>query len=187
MTAALEAPSILYEVEQLPDGRELHVYPDGSIVVSGRAEIRPHPVEGVTWITRTPARTRTRRRPRTRIFTSALPVRTIWPSESSMERVAARRTAHERARELLLSLLNPFQREDYVHHSGFWVETARGRIRLGRLYNLEFRPKEKPYEKQILCVLPVNHETLPLPDIWTNLLLVLNQDPDKFFRVAVRR
>ncbi|MBJ7283413.1 MAG: hypothetical protein JHD40_09955, partial [Acidimicrobiia bacterium] len=48
MTVTLEAPSILYEVEQLPDGRELHVYRDGSIVVSGRAEIRPHPVEGVT-------------------------------------------------------------------------------------------------------------------------------------------
>lgn len=181
MTVTLQAPSRLYEVEQLPDGRELHVYLDGSIVVSGRAEIRPHPVNGVTWITRVPPQRRARREP------AALRVPAQINRSTRTTTLRPTRGANARAHELLLSLLNPFQRAEYLHHGGFWVEVARGSVRLGNLYNLEFRPKEAPHKRQFLCVVPVNYQFLPLADIWVNLLLVLHHDPEKFFRVAVRR
>lgn len=192
MTVAIQPVSSLFEIEKMPDGRQLHVYQDGSIVVSGRAEIREHPVKGVTWITRVPPQRRARRaRAQPALGARGEPVALRVPAEAnrSTRTTPSRPTwgANARAHELLLSLLNPFQREEYLHHGGFWVEVARGSVRLGNLYNLEFRPKEAPHKKQFLCVVPVNYQFLPRADIWANLLLVLLHDPEKFFRVAVRR
>ena len=35
--------------------------------------------------------------------------------------------------------------------------------------------------------MPRDHESLPLADIWSNLLLVLAVEPDWFFEVAIHR
>ena len=63
------------------------------------------------------------------------------------------------------------------------TDTQFGRVRLGRLYDIAFQPtgSDHPYR---LCVVPTDHLSLPAADIWTNLLLVLRGDPERFFRVA---
>ena len=86
------------------------------------------------------------------------------------------------AEELLLSLLDENQRADWDASRRFWVDTKFGKVRLGQLYDLAFRPRNG--EALRLCVIPADHQSLPKCDIWTNLLLVLRGDPDSFFRVA---
>jgi hypothetical protein len=60
-----------------------------------------------------------------------------------------------------------------------------GAVELGQLYNLRYRPRHG--RERRLCVVPKNHSTLPVADIWTNLLLTLRADPTRFFAVAVWR
>jgi hypothetical protein len=87
------------------------------------------------------------------------------------------------AEQLLVSLLNQQQRYEWDALRTFWVDTEFGKVRLGRLYDITFRPtrSEEPFR---LCVVPDDHHSLPVADIWTNLLLVLRGDPERFFRVA---
>ena len=87
------------------------------------------------------------------------------------------------AEQLLVSLLDQQQRYEWDALHTFWVDTAFGRVKLGRLYDISFRPvgSEPPYR---LCVVPDDHRSLPSADIWANLLLVLRGDPERFFRVA---
>lgn len=84
---------------------------------------------------------------------------------------------------LLTSLLNPRQLREWKARHLFWVDTPRGPVRLGRLYDLRHRPR--PGVERSLCVVPVDHATLPVADIWVNLLLLLRARPDEFFRVAI--
>ncbi|MFO7589891.1 MAG: hypothetical protein R6X23_03215 [Acidimicrobiia bacterium] len=179
------------EVEQLPDGRRLVLFADRREVVVGVARPRPHPVPGCEWISRpTPApRARPRRSPLAR---RPRAVRVLPDHRASIvprgrDRDRARDAAARRAEELLCSLLDPLQRADWDATRAFWVETPRGPVRLGRLYELVFRPNAAPDREDVLCVVPHGHERLPLADIWSNLLLVLAVDPDEFFRVAVYR
>jgi hypothetical protein len=86
------------------------------------------------------------------------------------------------AERLMLSLLDDEQREQWKANRMFWVDTPYGRLRLGRLYDLYFRPRIG--NALTLCVVPVDHLSLPRCDIWTNLVLALRADPDRFFRVA---
>jgi hypothetical protein len=86
------------------------------------------------------------------------------------------------AERLMLSLLDDEQREQWKANRTFWVDTPYGRIRLGRLYDLYFRPRIG--NALTLCVVPVDHLSLPRCDIWTNLVLALRADPERFFRVA---
>ena len=197
--AAPDAPALptlpgVAAVEDLPDGRRLVVFADGRQVVVGRAGPRPHPVRGCEWLGAHPAglvRTRRSRRPaprgtpRTGTPRTGTP-RTGTPRTGSIWSGPSPGVA-ARARALLESLLDPSQRSDFRTNGGFWVDTPRGPVRLGRLYHLVHRPLDEPGIERILCVVPDRHAELPIDDIWSNLLLVLAVEPDVFFRVAVLR
>jgi hypothetical protein len=86
------------------------------------------------------------------------------------------------AERLMLSLLDDEQREQWKANQTFWVDTPYGRLRLGRLYDLYFRPRIG--NALTLCVVPVDHLSLPRCDVWTNLVLALRADPERFFHVA---
>jgi hypothetical protein len=84
-----------------------------------------------------------------------------------------------------VSLLDADQRSEWDRRRAFTVHTPQGSVELGRLYHLPFRRTDG--ERFVLCVVPRTDqrvERLPLPDVWTNLLLMLGSDPDHFFSVA---
>lgn len=179
-------------IEELPDGRRLVVFADRREVVVGVPRPRPHPVPGVDWLWVRPApspRPRTQRPPtpgRRRPIRTLPDARdSIVPGSRSPRRVSP--DAERRAEELLRSLLDDEQRADWDANRGFWVETPRGPVRLGRLYALVHRPVAEPHREHILCVVPQRHHELPIADIWSNLLLVLAVEPEEFFRVAIRQ
>lgn len=182
MTTAT-APATAVETEILPDGRELRVLADGSLVVVGTAQARPHPVPGVDWIRRDLPRPRAPRAPRPGPFHVRAVDRTHLAGQASSYR---RRLAHDRAKALLLSLLDPDQRAEYQRTGHFWVEVPQGRLRFGRLYSIRFEPRGTN-TVHLLCVVPNGYETLPIPDIWANLLLAVRDDPARFFAVAIDR
>jgi hypothetical protein len=177
------APEATVAIETLPDGRELHVRADGSIVVVGAAQAREHPIPGVDWIRRSPPRPRARRVRRTdprlpRVHVPTVDDRRAWHVD--------RRVAYERADALLRSLLDPDQLAEYARTKHFWVEVPQGRLRFGRLYSIRFEPRDTNTVR-LLCVVPERHTELPGPDIWANLLLAIRHDPARFFAVAVDR
>ena len=179
------APDAPVAVEPLPDGRELHIHADGTIVVVGAAQAREHPIPGVDWIRRTPPRPRTRR---STTASTQLP-RVLHPQSTrrQVRRWTTDRTlAHERADALLRSLLDPDQLAEYVRTNHFWVEVPQGRLRFGRLYAIRFEPRGSNTVR-LLCVVPERHSELPAPDIWANLLLAVRHDPARFFEVAIDR
>ena len=179
-TTAPEAP---VEVETLPDGRALHIRADGSIVVVGVAQARPHPVPGVDWIHRGAPRPRPRRARRP----GPIHFRPLDPDDLACGGTTfSRRLAHDRANTLLRSLLDVDQRAEYERTGYFWVEVPQGRLRFGRLYSIRFEPRGSN-EFRLLCVVPTGYEDLPIPDIWANLLLAVRDDPDRFFAVAIDR
>lgn len=115
------------------------------------------------------------------------PVRTPRPPRTEIQRqVVAARSARSRrtAERLLESLLDPAQLESWRSTSTFWVDTPFGSVRLGQLYDLRYRPRGSRGERS-LCVVPIDHLTLPPADIWVNLLLFLRTDPRRFFAVAI--
>ena len=86
------------------------------------------------------------------------------------------------AERLLLSLLDEHQKAEWNAHRTFWVDTKFGPVQLGRLYDIQYRPRGG--ESLRLCVVPEGDDVLPKSDIWTNLLLILHNDPEWFFEVA---
>ena len=64
----------------------------------------------------------------------------------------------------------------------FWIHTAYGDVELGRFGRLAFRRADGAHFT--LCVVPTSYKDLPDGDIWTNLLLVLKDSPERFFEVA---
>ncbi len=182
----------IVDVDELPDGRRMVVFDDGSCVVVGTAQRHAHPVAGWEWLGahRRGAPASRRRTPR-RTASPAPPgswsaaVRAAGAADlAATGRPGPGSTPHQRADELLRSLLDPVQSRDYRTTQGFWVHTPRGPVRLGRLYHLVHRPIDQPHLERILCVVPRQHHDLPLPDIWVNLLLTLAVEPDEFFAVA---
>lgn len=185
------AQARVVEIDELPDGRQLLLYEDGRSIVTGRATRRPHPVPGWEWLGAHPHQSST-----PRLRQQSQPRRHRAPSSrGDGGRVIAPRVvgahkdsaAYRRAAALLESLLDPVQLGDYRTSGTFWVPTARGPVRLGQLYALVHHPSDQPSTERVLCVVPDRHRDLPLPDIWTNLLLTLAVEPDEFFRVAVER
>ena len=179
------------EVEPLPDGRQLVLFADRRSVVVGVARPRPHPVPGIEWLWERPPPPRARPRPRP-APRPRRPVRTLPDARDSIApgtRSRGRPTpeAELRAEALLVSLLDPTQRDEWYAHRAFWVATPRGPVRLGTLYALAFRPYDEPEVERVLCVVPGSFADLPVGDIWSNLLLVLAVEPDEFFRVAIHR
>lgn len=179
-------------VDDLPDGRRLLVYEDGRSAVSGRAVRRAHPVPGWEWLGAHPVRPAAPRSRRPNRAPRPSPVPGTRPAFDRFVRPPVTRPpvgseAHRRADALLDSLLDAAQRSDYRATGGFWVPTPRGPVRLGRLYELIHHPSDRPLVQRVLCVVPGHHDDLPLPDVWTNLLLTLAVEPDEFFRVARER
>ena len=111
---------------------------------------------------------------------SRLPVAPPAP----LDRVPTR-GAEAKAGALLESLLSPQQREEWRRDRCFWVSTPAGSVRLGRLYQLHFRPRPSGHEL-LLCVVPLEPKRHPMPeaDVWANLLLMLHDDPWRFFATA---
>ena len=101
-----------------------------------------------------------------------------------------RLTPRQKAEQLLISLLDEEQRLAWRAGKRFRLSTPYGVLELGALHNMAFWPTgrhwagERP--KQLhLCVVPLGRtERLPEADIWTNLLLVVRAEPERFFAVA---
>ncbi len=175
MTRETPDPAVVVD-EPLPDGRRLIVYADGREVVVGAAGPRPHPVPGWAWLGGYPESPAPRALPERRRVT-----------RPSRPRAGITADATRRAVDLLRSLLDDDQRGDYDRTGGFWVPTPEGPVRLGELYALVHRPADNPGIERILCVVPRGYHALPRADIWTNLLLTLAVEPERFFRVAILR
>lgn len=111
------------------------------------------------------------------------------PLTEVQRHVAAAHSARSRrtAERLLESLLDPAQLDEWRTTSTFWVDTPFGSVRLGQLYDLRYRPRggRGSRGERSLCVVPIDHLTLPPADIWVNLLLFLRTDPRRFFAVAI--
>jgi len=107
-----------------------------------------------------------------------------WPSVFTTEEASIARSDSSRAvaARLLESLLDECQLASWRRGRRFEVKVPQGVVQLGELYNLWFRANNGT--ELSLCVVPREHRTLPVEDIWTNLLLTLRADPNQFFRVA---
>lgn len=91
--------------------------------------------------------------------------------------------AELRAFKLLESLLTEVQATQWRRWRCFWVDSAQGPVRFGRLHDLRFWPADHPGEEWSVCVVPAG-PPLPVGDVWSNLLLALAVAPDTFWRVA---
>lgn len=155
-------------VEDLGDGRCLYEMVEGehagALVVGPRhlPELRPGPGAGG--------------RPRLR--------REYWQLDRR-----ARREADRRAEDLLESFLDDDQRRHRRTTGHFWVDTALGWLRLGRMYDLRLRPTDHPNQEMAMCVVPAGWSTrrhsTPPGDFWVNVLLAAVHQPEEFVRVAV--
>lgn len=99
---------------------------------------------------------------------------------------AERQASEAKAEQLLVSLLDAGQRVDYSASGTFWVDLADGsRIQLGILHRQVHELPTGPIARREMCVVPIqDHMATPLADVWTNLLLVLQSNPDEFLAVA---
>jgi hypothetical protein len=99
-------------------------------------------------------------------------------------------TPREKAERLLVSLLDNQQRLAWHAKRRFRLSTPYGVLELGALHNMAFWPSgphwDPGHPKQLyLCVVPRgDFKRLPEADIWTNLLLVVRAEPERFFTVA---
>ena len=99
-------------------------------------------------------------------------------------------TPREKAERLLVSLLDNQQRLAWHAKKRFRLGTPYGVLELGALHNMAFWPKgphwDPGHPKRVnLCVVPRGDlKRLPEADIWTNLLLVVRAEPERFFAVA---
>lgn len=99
---------------------------------------------------------------------------------------AERLDADAKANRLLVSLLDPTQRADHAATGTFWVDLADGsRVQLGVLHRQTHELPAGPVARRTMCVVPAQDIGLtPLADVWTNLLLVLQSNPEDFLAVA---
>ena len=99
-------------------------------------------------------------------------------------------TPQQKAECLLVSLLDDEQRLTWRTKRRFQLSTRYGVLELGALHNMAFWPEgprwEPGHPKQLyLCVVPQgNIKRLPEADVWTNLLLVVRAEPERFLAVA---
>lgn len=100
----------------------------------------------------------------------------------SPDTVASTLSPSQKARLLLLSLLTPAQRADWISHHRIVLCTAYGRVEFGRLSDIGYWPHGDGEFR--LCVLPAGPDDFPEDDVWTNLLLALLADPCWFLTVA---
>ncbi len=106
-----------------------------------------------------------------------------FPEHECLPNFERRLTPKERAEALLCSLLDLNQQASRKRTGQFRVGTRYGTLELGRLHDIGFWPPRGGELR--LCVVPAGRlATFPEPDVWTNLLLVLRADPERFFAVA---
>jgi hypothetical protein len=93
-------------------------------------------------------------------------------------------TPQQKADQLLRSLLDAEQRNSWHIKRRFRIETPYGVLQLGAMHNMRFWLRAERRELN-LCVVPTGDlGGLPEADIWTNLLLVVRAEPERFFSVA---
>lgn len=97
---------------------------------------------------------------------------------------AAQLRTSARANTLLVSLLDARQRREWECTRTFWVHGPFGSVRLGRMYRIAHRTRERPDIERSLCVITRSHRVVPEADEWTSMLLTLAHDPNRFFHVA---
>jgi hypothetical protein len=97
-----------------------------------------------------------------------------------MEALAPRTSAEIRARRLLLRLLTRAQRGEFLRHGHFTVQVhGRGGFRV--LPRTMFNVLD-PRTRTCYCAGP--ESPLPLSDLMLAQKLILENDPERFFRVA---
>ena len=123
-------------------------------------------------------------RARTREEPDRAPRRRVAPTHGrlSAPQASEEAEANRKAEALLVSLLDHHQRADWERRRRFWVESPYGAVELGRESHLRFDALGG--SRFTLCVVPTGISDLPDADIWTNLLLVLRAEPERFFDVA---
>lgn len=99
---------------------------------------------------------------------------------------AANRDARQRARDLLVSFLNPEQRAQLEHNNSFVVHTRRHsyRITRGRIANIDVLDKSG-LAKHSLCIHPED-PNLPIEDVMLSQLLHLHSDERRLLATANR-
>jgi hypothetical protein len=109
---------------------------------------------------------------------------TAFPEDQCILAYEAPLTPRQRTDRLLVSLLDSEQRLSWRARKRFKVVTPYGVLELGALHNMRFWPRREPRQLR-LCVVPTGDlRRLPEGDIWTNLLLVVRAEPERFFAVA---
>ncbi len=99
-------------------------------------------------------------------------------------------TPRQKAERLLASFLDDQQGQDWRLKRRFRLDTPYGVLELGALHHMAFWPRgphwDPGHPKQLyLCVVPRgDFKRLPEADVWTNLLLVVRAEPERFFMVA---
>jgi hypothetical protein len=93
-------------------------------------------------------------------------------------------TPRQKADRLLTSLLDSEQQLSWRATKRFRLDTPYGVLELGTIHNMPYWPRRERRQLN-LCVVPTGDlARLPEADIWTNLLLVLRAEPERFFAVA---
>ena len=95
----------------------------------------------------------------------------------------ARSAAEVRARELLLRMLTPTQREEFRRHGYFVVQVARR----GKFWILPSTIFNVLHTETGACYCAAPRGEIPLSDLMLAQKLLLENDPEAFFRVANRR
>jgi hypothetical protein len=106
----------------------------------------------------------------------------LQPHAPSRER-ARNHAAEAKATELLVRLLDSRQRREFERH-GFFPVTVAGR---GEFVILPSRFFNVLHVATGDCYCAVPRGDVPLPDLMLSQKLVLENDPERFFRVANRR
>lgn len=97
--------------------------------------------------------------------------------------LAARNAAEVRARQLLVRLLTPQQRDDFKLHGYFAVQVARR----GRFWILPSTIFNVLHAETGACYCATPRTEVPLSDLMLAQKLLLENDPEVFFAVANRR
>ena len=97
--------------------------------------------------------------------------------------LAARNAAEVRARQLLVRLLTPQQREDFKLHGYFAVQVARR----GKFWILPSSIFNVLNAETGACYCAAPRAEVPLSDLMLAQKLLLENDPEAFFSVANRR
>lgn len=110
------------------------------------------------------------------------------PQEETQQAAESRQAASERARGLLLSMLNHRERKEFEDKGVVSVRGASGtryRVKRGRVANIEVLHARGDEVRYRLCIHPVD-PSLPIEDVMLAQLLHLKADEAQFLEIANR-